>query len=184
MSSRKLSHVARRGSIKMVNVAAKGATRRWARAEGMVHLGPEIAAVLHRTGATAKGHVFDTARIAGILAAKQTAALIPLCHPLALEVVDVDLTLAGETVRIESHAGCEGKTGVEMEALTAVAVAALTVYDMCKSLGKEIEIGPIRLIEKGGGRSGLWKRASTDACNPRGARKSALPPVRAGKKSL
>ncbi|MCX8036410.1 MAG: cyclic pyranopterin monophosphate synthase MoaC [Candidatus Sumerlaeia bacterium] len=183
MGRRKLSHVGRRGGVKMVNVAAKGATQRWARAGGTVQLGPAIAAVLRQTGATAKGHVFDTARIAGILAAKQTAALIPLCHPLALDVVDLELTLAGDVVKIESYAACDGKTGVEMEALTAVAVAALTVYDMCKSLGKEIEISSIRLLEKGGGRSGHWKRPSAGGCSRRTAQKSAPPQMRTGKKS-
>jgi cyclic pyranopterin phosphate synthase len=153
-----LSHVGADGRARMVDVGDKPATRRWARAEALVSVGPEIAGDLRKTGGIAKGNVLETARLAGIQAAKQTATLIPLCHPLGLDVVDVMAEIAGDNVRIEAHAACEAKTGVEMEALTAAAVAALTVYDMCKSAGREIEIGPIRLLEKGGGKSGTWSR--------------------------
>jgi len=152
------SHTDAHGRARMVDVGAKPVTARWARAEGRVSVGRAMAAALRKTGATAKGNVLETARLAGIQAAKQTPALIPLCHPVGLDVVDVDARVAGGEVRIEAYVACEAKTGVEMEALTAVAVAALTVYDMCKADGKGIEIGPIRLVEKGGGRSGLWSR--------------------------
>jgi cyclic pyranopterin phosphate synthase len=154
----RLSHLDAQGRARMVDVGSKSVTARWARAEGVVHVGSTIAAALRRTGQLAKGNVLETARLAGILAAKQTPSLIPLCHPLALDVVEVDARVVGNEVRIAARVACEAKTGVEMEALTAVAVAALTVYDMCKAAEKGIEIGPIRLIEKGGGKSGLWSR--------------------------
>lgn len=152
------SHTDPAGRARMVDVSSKPITRRWARAEGVVHVGPTTAAALRKTGAMAKGNVLETARLAGIQAAKQTSALIPLCHPLPLDVVDLDTLLVGDEVRIQSYVACEAKTGVEMESLTAVAVTALTIYDMCKSAGKEIVIGPIRLLEKGGGKSGPWTR--------------------------
>lgn len=152
-----LSHLSPDGQARMVNVGAKAPTARTARAEAWVEVGPKIAAKLKKQGAIAKGNVIETARIAGILAAKQTPCLIPMCHPLVLEVVEVDISLAGYAVRIESHVTCEGKTGVEMEAMTAAAVAALTVYDMCKSADKGITIGPVKLLEKTGGKSGCWK---------------------------
>jgi cyclic pyranopterin phosphate synthase len=160
-SARKnLSHVDRRGRVRMVDVGDKAVTRRIARAEARVSLGRSIAQKLKKTGSIAKGNVLETARIAGILAAKRTAELIPLCHPLALEVVRVDMEWVGDELRIESLVKCRGKTGVEMEAMTAAAVAALTVYDMCKSAGKGIVIGPLRLLEKSGGQSGHWKAES------------------------
>lgn len=142
----------------MVDVGDKPPTRRWARAEAIVRVGKAVAAQLRKRGAIAKGNVLETARLAGIGAAKQTAGLIPMCHPIVLDVADVDARVVGDKVRIETHVACEAKTGVEMEALTAAAIAALTVYDMCKSATRAIEIGPIRLVEKGGGRSGLWSR--------------------------
>ncbi len=142
----------------MVSVADKTPTRRTARAEAWVNVGPEIAAMLRRSGSVAKGNVLETARLAGILAAKRTGELIPMCHPLVLDVVEVEATLDGDRVRLETLVACEGKTGVEMEALTAASVAALTVYDMVKSAGKGVEIGPVRLLEKTGGKSGTWRR--------------------------
>ncbi|KPK68535.1 MAG: hypothetical protein AMJ84_10990 [Acidithiobacillales bacterium SM23_46] len=142
----------------MVDVSAKAITRRWARAEGVVRVGRALGTTLRKTGKTAKGNVLETARLAGIQAAKQTPALIPLCHPIGLDLVELDAEVVADEVRIEARVACEGKTGVEMEALVAVAVAALTVYDMCKAADKTIEIGPIRLVEKGGGKSGLWSR--------------------------
>ncbi|MEI7901237.1 MAG: cyclic pyranopterin monophosphate synthase MoaC [bacterium] len=145
------------GQARMVNVGAKAPTARAARAEAWVEVGSTLAAKLKKQGAVAKGNVVETARIAGMMAAKQTSSLIPLCHPLVLEVVEVDVTFSGSAVCIRSHVTCEGKTGVEMEALTAVAVAALTVYDMCKSADKGITIGPVRLLEKTGGKSGRWQ---------------------------
>ncbi|HSW50208.1 MAG TPA: cyclic pyranopterin monophosphate synthase MoaC [Bryobacteraceae bacterium] len=156
----KLRHVSPSGQARMVSVAGKTPTKRTARAEAWVSVGPEIAAKLRRSGSVAKGNVLETARLAGILAAKRTSELIPMCHPLALEQVEVEATLDGDRVRLEASATCEGKTGVEMEALTAAAVAALTVYDMVKSAGKGVEIGPVRLLEKTGGRSGTWRRGT------------------------
>ncbi|MBI5688423.1 MAG: cyclic pyranopterin monophosphate synthase MoaC [Verrucomicrobia bacterium] len=156
----KLSHLAPDGRARMVNVAAKRATFRTARAEAWVNVGAAIAARLRSTGGVAKGNVLETARLAGIMAAKRTAELIPMCHPLALDAVEVDAALVADRVRVESHVVCEGKTGVEMEALTAATVAALTIYDMVKSAGKGVEIGPVRLLEKTGGKSGDWRRES------------------------
>ena len=152
-----LSHLSPDGRARMVNVGSKTPTARAAKAEAWVEVGPKIAAKLKKQGAVAKGNVIETARIAGIMAAKQTSGLIPMCHPLALEVVEIDITLSGSAVLIKSHVACEGKTGVEMEAMTAAVVAALTVYDMCKSADKGITIGPVRLLEKTGGKSGCWK---------------------------
>jgi cyclic pyranopterin phosphate synthase len=159
---RKLSHVSRDGSPRMVDVSRKKATRRVAVAEAYVHVGPEIAAALRKTGGLAKGDVLQTARLAGIQAAKRTADLIPLCHPLALDWADVSAELVGDRVHVIARASCEARTGVEMEAMTAAAVAALTVYDMVKSAGKGVEIGPIRLLEKSGGKSGTWWREKSD----------------------
>ena len=141
----------------MVNVERKRSSVRMARAEATVHLGEKIAEMLKRTGAVGKGNVMETARIAGIMAAKRTSGLIPMCHPLDVDVVDIDMKLAGGDLKIESLVRCEGKTGVEMEAMVAVSVAALTVYDMCKSAGKGITIEHVRLLEKTGGKSGHWK---------------------------
>ena len=142
----------------MVSVAGKPVTARTARAEAWVTLGEPIARLLRRSGAVAKGNVIETARLAGILAAKRTAELIPMCHPLPLDAIELDAALVGPRLRLESRVASEGRTGVEMEAMTAVAVAALTVYDMVKSAGKEVEIGPVRLLEKTGGKSGHWRK--------------------------
>jgi len=159
MGSRRatLSHVDAAGTARMVDVSGKRATRRRAVAEAVVRVGRDVAEAI-RTNSVAKGPVFETARIAGIQAAKRTGDLIPLCHPLPVEHVAVDLELRGEEVRIRAEAAVTGKTGVEMEALTAAAVAALTVYDMCKALSKAIEIRNVRLLEKSGGKSGHWMR--------------------------
>jgi cyclic pyranopterin phosphate synthase len=142
----------------MVHVGGKDRTARTATAEAWVKIGAKIAASLRRRGGLAKGPVAETARIAGILAAKRTAELIPMCHPLALDAVEIDVGLEGNRFRIVGRVACRDRTGVEMEALTAVTVAALTVYDMVKSASKGVELGPIRLLEKSGGKSGLWKR--------------------------
>ena len=155
---RKLSHVTADGAPRMVDVGAKAVTRREAVAEAWVTVGRAIAVQLRREGVLAKGNVLEAARLAGIMAAKQTPNLIPLCHPLALDWVNVRADLEGDRVHIRAEAAAEGKTGVEMEAMTAAAVAALTVYDMVKSAGKAVEIGPLRLLEKKGGKSGPWKR--------------------------
>ena len=152
----------------MVDVSGKEATRRRAVAEAVVEVGPAVAAAI-AGDAVAKGPVFATARIAGIQAAKQVGQLIPLCHPLPLEHVAVDLALRGDEVHVRAEATVTawlwspeapamGKTGVEMEALTAAAVAALTVYDMCKALSKDMTIRCVRLLAKSGGRSGDWAR--------------------------
>ena len=154
--SERLSHVSASGRVGMVDVGDKATTDRTARAEAIVRLGARIAEQLRTTGETAKGNVMETARIAGIMAAKRTAELIPLCHQIPLDVVDISATIEDEVVRLKSRVRCRHTTGVEMEALTAVTVAALTVYDMCKAAGKGIVIERVRLLEKTGGKSGDW----------------------------
>jgi cyclic pyranopterin monophosphate synthase len=141
----------------MVDVTDKPTTVREAVARGRVTLGP-VAFALVRDGAAKKGDVLTVAQIAGIQAAKRTADLIPLCHPLPLSSVAVELSLDAEhdSVQIEATCRTRSETGVEMEALTAVAVAALTVYDMCKAVERGIRIGDVRLVRKSGGRSGEW----------------------------
>lgn len=152
-----LSHVDEQGSARMVDVGGKAETARWARAEALVRMRPETLAAIE-TAALAKGDVIAAARLAGIMAAKRTHELIPLCHPLALTFVGVnvgaDHDLPG--IRLVSEARLTGRTGVEMEALVAVSVAALTIYDMAKAVDRSMEIVHVRLLEKGGGRSGHW----------------------------
>ena len=152
-----LTHAAPDGHARMVDVGAKIVTARMARAEAVVRVGPVIARLLARRGGVAKGNVLETARLAGIMAAKRTAELIPLCHPVPLDHMEVSAELRGAVVRITAAARCRGVTGVEMEALTAATVAALTVYDMCKSADKGIVIRRVRLLEKSGGKSGTWR---------------------------
>ena len=152
-----LSHVDGEGRVAMVDTSAKEATARRAAASARVLMSPETVAAL-RAGRTPKGDPLETARIAGIMAAKRTAELIPLCHPLPLTHVEVRAELRDEGVRVEAEAATRAQTGVEMEALTAAAVAALTVYDMCKAVEKGIRITDLRLEEKTGGKSGAWKR--------------------------
>ena len=164
-SERKLSHISDDGQASMVDVGQKDPTRRMALAEAWVDVGPEIADMLRTSGAVAKGNVLETARVAGIMGAKRTGELIPMCHPLGLDVVELDAELVGDRVHLVARAACHGKTGVEMEAMTAVSVAALTVYDMVKSAGKGVTIGSIRLLEKSGGKSGRWRRAEDDDGN-------------------
>ena len=138
----------------MVDVGDKAITVRMARAESLVRMEPTTLTLMQNRQ-VAKGDVFEVARLAGIMATKRTAELIPLCHPLGLDSVEVHFEIANEsTVRIEATVRVEGKTGVEMEALTAVTVAALTVYDMCKSVDRGMVLGPARLLEKSGGKSG------------------------------
>lgn len=150
-----LSHVGPEGDARMVDVGDKAVTRRSARAEGAVRMSA-AAFELVRSDAVEKGDVLGVARLAGIQAAKRTAELIPLCHPLALDRIDVEATLDPSLpgVRVTATAGVEGKTGVEMEALTAVAVACLTVYDMVKAADRAMTIEAVRLVHKSGGRSG------------------------------
>jgi cyclic pyranopterin phosphate synthase len=156
---RKLSHIDERGRIRMVDVVDKLVTRREAIARGSISMSPQ-ARRLVRSGAVKKGDPLQAARLAGIMAAKQTAALIPLCHPLPLSAVDVELTPTGRGYDIEARVRTAAQTGVEMEALTAVAVAALTVYDMVKAVDKTMVIGDVRLMFKSGGRSGIYRRAT------------------------
>src|SRR5690242_9611074 len=157
--ARRLTHLDRRGRARMVDVSAKPVTRREAVARGEVVMRRETLARI-AAGALPKGDVLAVARLAGIMAAKRTADLVPLCHPLPLSHVDVELTpdAAGARVRIESRVTVEARTGVEMEALTAVAVAGLVLYDMCKAVDRAMTIGAIRLVRKTGGRSGTFVR--------------------------
>src|SRR5262245_46842042 len=153
----KLSHVDARGRIKMVDVGRKPVTDREAIARGSITMSPEARRIV-RTGRVKKGDPLQAARLAGILAAKQTSTLIPLCHPLPLSNVAVDLVPTRRGYDIEARVRTTAQTGVEMEALTAVAVAALTIYDMVKAVDKAMVIGEIRLEFKSGGRSGTFKR--------------------------
>lgn len=153
------SHLDKDGSATMVDVSAKAETPREAVARGIVHMKPETIGAI-TAGGVAKGDVLGTAKIAGIMAAKKTSHLIPLCHPL--ELTSVDLAFSGNEeageIHIEATAKTMGRTGVEMEAMTAVAVAALTIYDMCKSADREMVISAIRLVKKSGGKSGTFLR--------------------------
>jgi cyclic pyranopterin phosphate synthase len=150
-----LTHLDASGAAHMVDVSAKPDTMREAVAEGMISMAPEVIAAI-RAGDIKKGDVLGTARIAGIMAAKQTSNLIPLCHPLPISSVSVDFDYADIGVRVETRVRTSGKTGVEMEALTAASVALLTIYDMAKALDKGMVIGPVRLLAKSGGKSGDW----------------------------
>ncbi len=141
------THIDEHGNARMVNVAGKERTLRTAVAEGRIRMQPETAALISR-GEIEKGDVLCTARIAGITGGKRTAALIPLCHAIGLDSLTVDLTLEKESVYIRAEAVAADRTGVEMEALTAVSLAALTVYDMCKAVDKDMRIEEVRLIEK------------------------------------
>ena len=143
----KLSHVDESGKARMVDVSAKPRVKRTARAEGYILLAPETVTLI-RENAIEKGDVLGAARIAGVMAAKRTADLIPLCHNIEIEHVGVILEVMADRIRIEASSVCTDKTGIEMEALTAVSVAALTVYDMCKAVDKKMEISGIRLLEK------------------------------------
>ncbi len=157
---KKLSHIDHKGDVRMVDVTDKAKTVRQAKARGIVKMDARTLKLIEE-GKVTKGNVLAIAKIAGIMAAKKTAELIPLCHPL--EVTSVDLMLKSDKknsqVIIESVVKMAGKTGVEMEALTAVSVAALTIYDMCKAVNKNITIGDIMLLEKSGGKSGTFKRS-------------------------
>jgi len=154
-----LTHLDTEGRARMVDVGAKAETDRTARAEGSISMSSETLDAIARN-TLAKGDVIATARIAGVMAAKRTPDLIPLCHPIALTDAGVDIeadrSLPG--LRVRAWASTTGRTGVEMEALTAVSVALLTIYDMAKAIDRGMEIGSVRLMEKRGGRSGDWKR--------------------------
>lgn len=154
----KLTHLDEAGNAAMVDVSAKPATEREAIAEGRITMSAEALAAI-REGVVKKGDVLATARIAGIMAAKKTSELIPLCHPLMLSKVAVDFSFEGNAIRVTGMARLTGQTGVEMEALTATSVALLTIYDMAKALDKGMVIGGVRLLEKRGGKSGDWRAA-------------------------
>ena len=156
MSERRLSHVDDRGRVRMVDVGDKAVTAREAVARGEITMSAAALRLIRR-GEVAKGDPLQAARLAGIMAAKQTSSLIPLCHPLPLTYADIELIPTRRGYVIEGRVRTSSQTGVEMEALTAVSVAALTVYDMMKAVDREMVIGGIRLVEKRGGRSGHYK---------------------------
>lgn len=155
----RLTHLNARGEAHMVDVGAKAVTTREAVAEGRIRMQPDTLALILE-GGHKKGDVLAVARIAGIMAAKKTAELVPLCHPLALTRVSVELTPEEDRAAVHCRAtvATDGKTGVEMEALTAVQIALLTVYDMCKAVDRGMEMTDIRLLSKQGGKSGPWTR--------------------------
>ncbi len=155
-----LTHVDGQGRSRMVDVSEKPVTRRTARASGRVTMAPDTVAAI-REHRTSKGDPVETARLAGIGAAKRTAELVPLCHPLALEHVDVGIEITDTGATISSSVVVTGRTGAEMEALTAVMGAALTLYDMCKAVDRGMTIEAVRLEAKSGGRSGDWRRSSS-----------------------
>ncbi|WP_374405529.1 cyclic pyranopterin monophosphate synthase MoaC [Pelagerythrobacter sp.] len=152
----KLTHLDESGAARMVDVGGKPATARSATATGRIAMAPATLAAI-REGDLPKGDVLAAARIAGIMAAKKTGELIPLCHPLALDAVTIDFALEDDGLRVTARASLTGRTGVEMEALTATSVALLTIYDMAKAVQKDMAIEGVRLIEKTGGKSGNWR---------------------------
>ena len=152
----RLTHLGEDGSAHMVDVGGKAETHRVAIAGGVISMSPEALAAI-REGDAPKGDVLGTARIAGIMAAKRTGEIIPLCHPLGLEAVTVDFTFGESAIHVTASASLTGKTGVEMEAMVAVSTALLTIYDMAKAIDKGMVIGEVKLLEKRGGKSGTWK---------------------------
>jgi cyclic pyranopterin phosphate synthase len=152
-----LTHFDAAGRAAMVDVSGKPETARTATARARVDMRPETAAVI-ACGSAAKGDVLGVARLAGIMAAKRTADLIPLCHPLPISAVSVNLSVEGAGVEISATVRTTGRTGVEMEALTAASVAALTVYDMCKAIDRGMRIGELRVVHKDGGKSGVFEQ--------------------------
>ena len=155
--SNSFTHTDQKGRTRMVDISEKQVTSRRAVAEGKVILTSSIAGAI-RKNEVAKGNVLEVARIAGIQAAKKTSELVPLCHPIPLSGIRIDLSLHGKELRILAEVKTDARTGAEMEALTAVSVAALVVYDMCKGIDKGMQIGEIQLLEKEGGKSGHYKR--------------------------
>lgn len=151
-----LTHLDETGAARMVDVGGKTASVRSATAEGVIRMAPATLAAV-RDGSGPKGDVLAAARIAGIMAAKKTGELIPLCHPLALDTASVDFAFEENVIRVTARAALTGKTGVEMEALTAASIALLTIYDMAKALEKGMVIEHVRLLEKTGGKSGDWR---------------------------
>ena len=160
MTEEGFTHLDEEGGLHMVDVTGKEPTVRSATATGEVRMSPELVGRLKR-GEVEKGNVLTAAHAAGVLAAKRTSELIPLCHPLLLEHIEMHFDIDEEGVEITSTVRLTGRTGAEMEALTAVAVAALTIYDMCKAIDREMVIDEIRLLEKHGGRSGHFKRSKS-----------------------
>jgi cyclic pyranopterin monophosphate synthase len=159
MKSNKLSHIDNKGNPQMVDVSDKKITKRFAKAQAVVHLGKLIMDQLqHNELITKKGPVFQTAIIAGVMAAKRTSELIPFCHPLALEDCQIKITVEGERAIVTSEVTITSKTGVEMEALTAVSIASLTIYDMCKALSHDSVIEEIKLLEKTGGKKDFKRK--------------------------
>ena len=160
MTSDKLTHIDETGAARMVDVSEKDITRRIARASGTVRMRADVLRAII-DNQVKKGDVLATARIAGITAAKKTSELIPLCHPLFITkaAVDFDIDEAGTCIHVRATVQCEGKTGVEMEALTAASVACLTIYDMVKAMQRDVEITDIHLLEKAGGKSGHYVRS-------------------------
>lgn len=157
-----LSHVDERGQARMVDVSPKTPTARFAVATARITAHPQVIAAIV-AGGVPKGDVLAVARIAGIQAAKRTAELIPLCHPLPLDAAEVDIAPSGgDVLTVTARIGTTARTGVEMEALTAASIAALTIYDMCKAMDKSIVIGPIRLERKTGGKSGEFRRQNDE----------------------
>jgi cyclic pyranopterin phosphate synthase len=163
---KRLSHMDEQGRVKMVDTSAKSVTARRAVASARVLMSPETVLAV-REHRTPKGDPLETARLAGIMAAKRTAELIPLCHPLPLTHVDVRVEIQETGVLIQAEAATQAQTGVEMEALTAATVAALTVYDMCKAVDKGMTITEVRLEEKTGGKSGHYRRTEQTGARPR-----------------
>lgn len=152
-----LTHLNRQGRARMVDVTEKAETFRTALAEGVVRMSAETLELV-RTGGTPKGDVLAVAQVAGIMAAKRTYELIPMCHPIRLTGVDIRFAFEENAIRIQAEAKCKGETGVEMEALTAVSAAALTIYDMCKAVQKDMEIDGVHLCRKTGGKSGDYEK--------------------------
>jgi cyclic pyranopterin phosphate synthase len=169
MKEARLTHIDENGAARMVNVSHKAETARLACAEGFVSMAPATLAMIVE-GTAPKGDVLAVARVAGIMASKQTSALIPLCHPLNITTSAVELSPVAANDRADGRVGIHvtatlgvtGKTGIEMEALTAVAVTCLTIYDMCKAVDRGMEIGEIRLLHKSGGKSGTWERTQQE----------------------
>jgi len=163
--STKLTHLSPAGRVRMVDVGDKSVSQRQAVAAGRIRISPQAMEEV-RQGRLAKGNVLETARLAGIMAAKRTAELVPLCHSLPLEHVEIEIRDIGSGFEIEASVRTTGKTGVEMEALTAVTVAALALYDMVKAADRTVVIGDVRLLRKSGGRSGLYVRREGKVKSP------------------
>ncbi|MEM1053204.1 MAG: cyclic pyranopterin monophosphate synthase MoaC [Pseudomonadota bacterium] len=159
---KRLTHLNKDGAAHMVDVSGKDETHRVAIASGAITMSPAALEAIE-AGDVLKGDVLGTARVAGIMAAKRTGELIPLCHPLGLEAVTVDFSFKENAIRATASASLTGKTGVEMEAMVAVSTALLTIYDMAKAIDKGMMIGDIRLLEKHGGKSGIWKAPTQEA---------------------